>query len=272
MIILSPFVYSLGIGVPSSISEGFEMDTGDEVDIVFSIRGDELDNDIVFFIHQDASQDRALEFEGDYVYSDDMNIDAFENEDVEIEVYAENSGVHIVYYGYKIEADGSGMGIDSIVQNKFMITVDGQDLNPNNDTHNNESDDDFQETGGGIDIVVGSTSSSSGGSSRGSGGSRGAGYLPLSDEPEEQSDSSGDEANIQDISAQGSSLTEMSVDTSEEKRTITNPFASNKESLSENTNDDGEKRILLYLVLIGAVACLVNIWAIGNLVGDGDEK
>lgn len=237
MIVLVPTAVSLGVGVDSSVKDGFDIDEDEEFDVVFYMRGDGNTNDVEFFVELGGSQE-GLWFNGDHQrWTDSFTLDPYENKEITVEVDGREPGEYRVFYGYVLEDDGSGFGIDSITRQAFTVEVDG-------DSTDNED----------VDILVPSSSASSSSSSSGGGGGGGAfaGLYNQSEEKEEepaprQASDERVEANIQDVTGQNTALSEAAVDTSQ--------VSSNKVS---NIGDVDAKTMLQIILLIGFVAFLLN--------------
>jgi len=245
MLLLGGKAMALGVATSSSISDGFEMDVGDEVDLEFFFRGDEQKQDVTFFIH--AAE--GLQFDNENSYEYDFVLDPFEQKTVEVTMEANDGGEYEVTWGFQAKPFGEDPMLEQVNQRMFSVEVTGHNDEDDTDTGGNTGD-------GGVNIEVngGSTSTSGGGSGAGASGS-GSGGLPVK----------GEGADMQDISPAEGGLSEMVIEEGEGKKEgeTTNPF----NGLVKNGLEDGEKSLLTVLMVVGFIAVMASmflVWTVKN--------
>ncbi len=206
-----PSVYAVSIASPDLDSE-YRIDEGDDFSVDFRLRGDSLAREVEFFIKADKI---GIEFNNRDTYKETFNLGVYEIEEIEIFIEGNQPGDYVVEYGF-IDRGSEDVMFEQVVSRTFIIEVDGEG------SQANETNNDTVDSGDGVDINVPSSSSPSSSSSSSSSAGRsggGAGYFPVDEEPEStttkpKSTSSSDrdsDVSFQDISAQGSSLTETTV-------------------------------------------------------------
>jgi hypothetical protein len=226
--------------------------------VTFSLRGDEKANEVTFFMQQDSSQTRGISFENQESYAKTYIVNQYENVDVTVELEAINSGIHDVYYGYRIDSETDEFGFNTVVQDFFQVVVD-DDGNQDSDSHD-------------VDVLVPGSSGSSGSGSGGSGGSGGTGGLPA-DTTTPQAETpiaetiSANDPTLQDISTQGSSTTQGVVDTEGQGVSPTQsglPFG-----LGGEPKTDG-KMFLVAVMVLGFFAIVFQVAAINHMKKNED--
>lgn len=264
MAITLPAVHAVGIATMTDYSGGFEMDEGDQIDLEFSLRGDDQVNEVKFYMY---SENDGMRFNGNSLYEKEFNLDEYENEDIEIEMEAWLPGNWDVTYGYRTGGEDGSFDIEAFVENTFVVEVEDRE-----DYDANE-----------FDVLVDSTESESS-SSGSSGGGGGGAYIPPED-PEKVYDQYGlwydedgtayledgteaspdyieflkaDEAEqeviLADVSTQGSSLSEIAVDVAEAANADPIPSLPGGE-------DDESKFVLVAVLFLGIIAVVFTFGA-----------
>lgn len=277
-LMLLPQVHAIGVATFDDYSAGFEMDQGDEIDLEFVLRGDEIDHDdVAFFIY---SENNALEFNGDTYYERQYNLDEYEDVNIDVEMYAVKDGEYDVSYGYFIDPADDEFGIRTVVENSFEVEIG----------YVEEEDDDFN-------VLVNGTDESNVGSGRRGGGGGGGAYIPPEEVEEKEfvnglwfnnetgmyEDENGNEFDeayarqiidgveeqpevqeviAQDISAQGSATNEIVVD----PETGGTP----EPTFTVASTAEG-KEFMLVVLIIGFVAVLATFGAATYVNREGSE-
>jgi len=277
MAITIPNVHAVGIATMIDYSGGFEMTEGDQIDLDFSLRGDNVDNTVTFFIYSEAD---GVRFDGENRYEVEFHLNEYEDEDIEIEMEAWRPGNWDVTYGYRQGGEDGGFDIESYVENTFVVEVEDRD---------DYDVDDF-------DVVVNSTQEDSGSGGSSGGGRRGGAYVPPIDNDKifdkygfwydeegnafdglnnpvdaakvaelKAADEFVEDVIIADVSTQSSALTEGVVDIVD---SINKDSPGPSQLLGLSVDDEG-KNILAVVLVLGALAMIFTFGA-AKYVGRDD--